>query len=384
MKKIALLFMSLLILFSCGKNTGNDSDLEEIIISNENKVYLHEIVCDIEAIPLESSDELLIGNIDHLILTEDHIIVCDSYTSKSVYVFDRKGKHCSTINRLGRGPQEYTTIHHVALLPDNKTIAINDNYINKVLYYNMDGEFLSSTPTSFWFDFMEYIDNDNILCVTTYGLGKDDKGLFDLDDFEKTIFLTDDKYSLKKGFLSERYDRSKFRFNFHNFKKFNNDIWINLRYTDIIYKEEDYTLKPTYRFNLDKINGLGLLDPNITNEEFTQLRKEKATFSGRYAISDDYVILLVNMPGGIIETYLYSKETKRTYLIEKDRDYRDDLLVNLIGFIPTQINNRFVSHTEAQSIINRGKGLIEQQPELSGVKEDDNPVVILYKFKEGL
>ncbi|MGL5561077.1 MAG: 6-bladed beta-propeller, partial [Tannerellaceae bacterium] len=90
---------------------------------------LSNLITSIEYIPLETTDECLIGNyISIYDLSDKHIVVfCPQ--AKSVYLFDRKGKFLRTISRHGQGPEEFITVKKLTL----------DEQANQVLLIDLEG-----------------------------------------------------------------------------------------------------------------------------------------------------------------------------------------------------------------------------------------------------
>ncbi len=201
MNKYIFLSVVTMVLISCGKSkptrsTVDASEMKEIVLSNDSIMYIEDWVRDVEVIPLETSDKALVSTVDGVIVTDSNIIVYDTRQAHRVSIFDRNGKHWANINRRGRGPQEYMRLDHVTMLPDNQALAIYDNGGTKVLYFSLDGHFISSVPTGFWFSTMEYLDEKNVLCAT-YGAGGQDPGLEEYENRTNLLYFTDRKFGIK-------------------------------------------------------------------------------------------------------------------------------------------------------------------------------------------
>lgn len=61
---------------------------------------------NVEYIPLETTDNSLLGSVNKVLFRNDHFYVLDK-RSGGVYVFDRKGNFLSSIVKPGEGPEEY-------------------------------------------------------------------------------------------------------------------------------------------------------------------------------------------------------------------------------------------------------------------------------------
>ncbi len=199
-------------LFACGKSKSSHStidisEMKEIVLTNDSTMFVKDWVQDVEVIPLETSDKALVGIVDGVIATDSNIIIYDWRQTHRVFIFNRDGTHRATINRRGRGPQEYMRLGHVAILPDNQTLAIRDNGGQKVLYFSLDGHFISSMPKGFRFSSMEYLDENNVVCAT-YGGGESDPGLQEYENRTDLLYFTDKEFEIKGSTMPTRYKNS--------------------------------------------------------------------------------------------------------------------------------------------------------------------------------
>ncbi|MGL6179374.1 MAG: 6-bladed beta-propeller [Tannerellaceae bacterium] len=111
-------------------------DLEKMEMSDAG---LNEFVESIEYIPLETTDDCVIGDRIMFDTDETHIIVRDQYC-KTVYLFDRKGRFIRTIGRLGQGPEEYIDIRNL-FLDSGNVIVISKN---KASFFDKQGKFVKA------------------------------------------------------------------------------------------------------------------------------------------------------------------------------------------------------------------------------------------------
>lgn len=114
-------------------------DLEKMEMSDAG---LNEFVESIEYIPLETTDECVIGDRVMFDTDETHIIVRDQYC-KTVYLFDRKGRFIRTIGRQGNGPEEYNEIGWMFLESDQIILSC----VDRVLFFGKDGKFIKKVST---------------------------------------------------------------------------------------------------------------------------------------------------------------------------------------------------------------------------------------------
>lgn len=137
----ALLF----ILVACNpqkSNTDNRTIDIASVVGKGEIMDLSKIAKDITYVPLETTDSSLVGSIYSVFYENGHIYIRDN--TKSIKVFDSKGKYIKKINRYGRGPEEYTDIFDFSVIPKsgNITILSMSGTLNE---YDMFGNFVSST-----------------------------------------------------------------------------------------------------------------------------------------------------------------------------------------------------------------------------------------------
>ena len=149
----ALIFASIL-LYSCGGNgtsnsTGDLSRMDRVEIKDQRQIMTDSIIEKIDYVKLGETGDVLIGKVTDLLITPDHIIVGDTRQAKAVFIFDRAGNSQAVISRLGRGPQEYQELSTIFLTPDQQAIGIVDNSMKKLLYFDLQGNFIKN-KTSLW------------------------------------------------------------------------------------------------------------------------------------------------------------------------------------------------------------------------------------------
>lgn len=103
----------------------------------------------IEFIPLETKPEALIGSIQKIIANSDYFYLLDVFSAKSVFVFNRAGKHIETIDTNGKGPGEFVTPWDMSVDPYNEKLIIVDPGNQKILKYSLEGEFEDEVYTDF-------------------------------------------------------------------------------------------------------------------------------------------------------------------------------------------------------------------------------------------
>ena len=89
------------------------------------------------------------GEIHKIIFYNDKIYISDSRKAKAVFIYNKKGELLSTINRIGRGAEEYTSLADFNIDKLTQNIYILDSQLRKILIYDDNGVFLKDIKLDF-------------------------------------------------------------------------------------------------------------------------------------------------------------------------------------------------------------------------------------------
>ena len=144
MKKQIVFMLLMVILCGCqsGSRKSQTYDLPVIDISKnypKKEIRLQDIA-DIEYIPLETTDDVLLGNLSNLSYVSDNFIIAWDMSQGSVFTFNRKGKIINSFNHKGQGDKEYFMISSGGVIVDEKTDELF-LFADRILVYSMSGEY---------------------------------------------------------------------------------------------------------------------------------------------------------------------------------------------------------------------------------------------------
>lgn len=97
-------------------------------------------VADVEYVPLAISDEVLLSSSDRIFYLSDSHIMIMQRRSGGIFVFDRAGGIISHFNRTGRGSGEYVQIRDIVFDPEAVEFFVVDAVDSKVEVYSLAGE----------------------------------------------------------------------------------------------------------------------------------------------------------------------------------------------------------------------------------------------------
>ena len=199
-----LFFFSLLI-FSCSSNkksttASNYIDVEKAVGSGEI-LNLSDYASDIEYIPLETNKMSVLGTIRDIAYRSNKIYVRDN--NNVVKIFDNSGKYLSTIDRNGRGPEEYNSIGWSSPSPCGRGVYVLDSS-GDLFLYDHNGLFVEKRefPKEEYMRFSSFTFLDSGFIAAAHAL---DMSAISAGKIKHTLFLLDNSLNVidKKSFFQE-------------------------------------------------------------------------------------------------------------------------------------------------------------------------------------
>lgn len=150
--RIGILFLAGIIVFGCNEDRQNekDSDIFQINIpltSGDKPLFADSLFCGKEIVPLETTPECLISQIDKLEIADDKLYLLDD-EQDFIFIFSRQGKFINKIDDIGRGPEEYYELSDFHI--DDSLIYVTvGSGRNKVICYDLNGVYQKSFATGY-------------------------------------------------------------------------------------------------------------------------------------------------------------------------------------------------------------------------------------------
>jgi hypothetical protein len=274
-------------------------------------------------VPLESSEKCLIGNIQKVIMTSKY---CFILSGNSVYQFLRSGKFVRAIGNIGRGPKEFLDIFDFAVNEKEEKIYIAD--CQKILQFNFNGEFCSSSPGNILWKF-EVTDNDRFIINPINVLG---------NEANKLIVKNQAGDTLKKFKNSILFEPKIFSLwpQLKSIFRVEDDFIFHQQFCDTIFTLNPGELTLTYRYSFDFGNA------GITNKALSE--GQKAVDDATYItdVTEDLrFIYVICIDRGNSMKYVIEKSTGKYYIADfyikeakfnfwPEWQYQDSLLIDII------------------------------------------------------
>lgn len=157
---------TMLLLFTTCTPSKNDEKVREICINVEqDDSYDSFFQKEYQAIPLETSDDVLVGEIEKIQLTNDHIYVFDK-EQKTIFTFDLKGNFERKYCHIGQGEGEYPYLSDFEVYGNHLYIL---SRFNKCIYvYTLDDKYVKEIDTAEWYEKFRILDNNHLLLYSDY------------------------------------------------------------------------------------------------------------------------------------------------------------------------------------------------------------------------
>ena len=381
-KKILALLFGLIAAVGCTNRTTplevNDLTQPEIINIKEiplsKPTAISQIFNDFNFLPLETNSQSILGGIDRMLFTRDHIYILDWLVARDIFIFSRTGQFITNLGSLGKGPGEFTNPTDFFLTPTGQ-IGLLDN-----------GQFVH------YYEF----DNKNIRYIKSKEIPPE------IGPFEvANIDLAGTNLALIAGFKNpnlcitdETFSKTSFYFPYlgYNFSiglsnglNRNNNTLLYRRYlNDTIFKIVDTMPIPHKIIHFDNNISLSQLI-GLPQEQQKEQIMSRSKINMYFEHSDTYY-------------FKYSKNSDETYLIKtKDgtlihlskSDLKNDVYGSK-GFYcigVDQYTDSYIFITTPANLMN----IIETKPEILhteslnkiknlSLKEDDNYVLVMLKM----
>ncbi|RGV55837.1 6-bladed beta-propeller [Bacteroides fragilis] len=434
MKSILLLLI--ITLLGCSSNKKQEpiskSGVPVINLSEDVSTVLSLLLSEsaekLEIVPLEMTDQSMLGEIRRIQVT-DHNIWIDHGREFYIYRFSRSGKFLNKIGSIGQGPGEYTTYSTFLVDEDKKEVYIIAN-TNGVLAYDFEGNFkrkivdVQIILQLFSSVYDQYIlNNQKFFATQNFALYRpiDKDSLWSFvslgDDFQKKKYFKNPAHVGKEELIianRANMDRmvNYWREYLTSMDTYNAQLTLKYPDTDTIYCYDDATnqLLPQYAIFTDEEKG----DYEATHLWFKD-RKSFDYFSiFSYYPTKDFVYL-IGSKGEEVYTYCYNKkdgsvrlQKRQSAITERDVPWfsfplrqmkRDFVLDNDLGGGDFTVDSRSsgkywidvldssdnenwidIDQIKSSTVIDESKKK-ELIQVLENVTEDSNPILLIATLK---
>ena len=338
---------------------------------------------DVEYVRLETTDEVLLDGLAGLYLSvTDRFIVTNNSKEGRIFVFNRQGKHLYNFMRKGNSGEEFMYAKKVRVDDKAEEIFVLDAR-NKVLVYTLDGKFkrVLDLPKDIRADDLWNYDDEWLLSYDNYNLDREG-----LTCAEQPFFLISKKDGQVKRIGVNAKDRIGPRIYFEK----NGQRGVMAVSMNYIYKNGDeFVLSELGNDTVFMLKN-GEISPLLVRTPGSKDKDVRSMMSAPLKLGD-YIEVVeapkeLKMESGKIET-------KSVYLNLKTGECFDLNLKDDVNFVePSAVRsseyveapkNHILSMPNTDRLFQwkeegRLKGKLAEM--VDEMQEDDNPILIIYKF----
>lgn len=399
-KNVCFYWLFILVFFSCTEKKDLPEKRDFISIDFEsslvNELKFSQFVDTIEFIPLETTNENLIGEVNRIIYDDEkyYIRATRGMLNSNLFVFDKTGKYLWGLNKRGYGPGEYNDFKDFLLTKDRINVVSYFKFIS----YDKKGSFKDEYKLEQHVKEFLNIDDTTFL---VYNSNAPKKG-------NTLLNIMNNKGKVEKRFFKRKENEAKVsdtRINWRSLVAYGNFYYLNYPYIDTIFQIKNECVLPVFYLNYgDRKIPNSLLqsfdDIRLLENELSKLSDYMLLNS--FGLSDSYIYI-----GSVNKLYqayltLFSRKTNKTYSTRKlvdDMYLKGNILPLTAKVIPHNSDNGDILwEVEPSYLIDgyrkymsnlsepRRAEFKEKYPDLvricTSLKEDDNPVLLRIKVKE--
>lgn len=352
----------MLVLSSCSTSEP-PKNLEQYHISINyqdfpDPINLSDVLESFRMVPLETSDEVIVGRISQIDMVNDLIFVRMFEKSYGIYVFDNKGIFQREIGHFGNGPGEHTGLVSFSFNQDLTHIYLTAAGQRKIIEYSLEGQWIRDIRI--------------------------DHQLSDIHFFSDTTYVSANwsEHWVKLGNLSSGVRLDTLRRNtgelriggqlFYPF--FNGGILFSTPHLDTVYYINEYVVSPRFIFDFPK-NMIWLEGPYFENENLFYFGCRYENKTGEYK----------------------GRSTRKYFIFDKESGSlsnlaSDDIMLSAAhGFYNMTKSGEFVSYIDPVYLLDKKDQILSNSeydyPEgfyekLEAIQEGDNPILLFSKLKD--
>jgi hypothetical protein len=355
--------------------------------NTSKKILFSEVFDQIDYVRIPTDDDFLIGAINKLMVSNDYFFVMDNRISHSVFCFDKEGNKKFQIDKRGAGPGEYIDMRDILYDPEKKELGILCYMRRRILYYEMNGNFLRERALPVFVTQAQPIQDNFYAMYCDYN---QNERLKQRDQYANLLIGSPGKIQIKSV---GNYFPGNLRsiLVWHSgicFSHYGDTVSIKPDHSDIVYHFSGEKIYPAYKLDFGR-NSTGdrywkkVKEQGMTFDRLNSyLEDSKFCESSNFLEGDNYMSFAYKI-GKSVVTALYSKKTEQ--LLQSE--YFSNDMDSVSRFRPIAMEgNKLYCIVEAEDIVRKRDALLLGQSfpkSLSdSIDEFDNPVVAIFTLKD--
>ena len=344
---------------------------------------LDTIFSSYKLIPLETSEEFLVGNIDRIIKCPGCYCIQDR-DNANVFIFEENGKFRCKLGNKGHARNEHLDAWSIAYDEKNEQIVMLDLTGRRLLSYDLMGNLKKVASLFFLYHDMAIL-GDDILCLTESAYNR----FSDIIDLSRLVLTDKMGKPIRRGFPITEMIRDRFTYG-DDMTQYKDKAYFTDLLSDTIWEVSGKEMAPILNMTVNGSQRFSKDEKeNITSKSY-KIHTAKMPFAMSINVSPKYIALPVAIPraGGLIALMLISRKSNRQKFVGISTNHK-----RLDSSLPTTGPDGFADdstliYTFSPNFLQMGASNTPIKDHLS--KEDrellkklnpnDNPVLLLERL----
>lgn len=344
---------------------------------------LDTIFSSYKLIPLETSEEFLIGNIDRIIKCPGCYCIQDRENA-NVFIFEENGKFRCKLGNKGHARNEHLDAWSIAYDEKNEQIVMLDLTGRRLLSYDLMGNLKKVASLFFLYHDMAF-HGDDILCLTESAYNR----FSDIIDLSRLVLADKMGKPIRRGFPITEMIRKNFNYG-NKLAQYKDKAYFTDLLSDTIWEVSGKEMAPILNMTVNGSQRFSKDEKENMTDRIFKMRLAKQPHANQIHISSEYIALPVAIPraGGLIALMLISRKSNRQKFVGISTNQ-----TRLDSYLPTTGPDGFADDSTLIYTIQPNTILLgasntpikdhlskEERELLKNLKPDDNPVLLLERL----
>ena len=344
---------------------------------------LDTIFSSYKLIPLETSEEFLIGNIDRIIKCPGCYCIQDRENA-NVFIFEENGKFRCKLGNKGHARNEHLDAWSIAYDEKNEQIVMLDLTGRRLLSYDLMGNLKKVASLFFLYHDMAFL-GDNILCKT----GSAYNSFSDIIDLSRLVLADKMGKPIRRGFPITEMRRDRFTYG-DDMTQYKDKAYFTDLLSDTIWEVSGKEMAPILNMTVNGSQRFSKDEKEKITSKSYKIHTAKMPFAMSINVSPKYIALPVAIPraGGQIALMLISRKSNRQKIVGISTNQ-----TRLDSYLPITGPDGFADdstliHTFSPNFLQMGASNTPIKDHLSKEERDilkkltpnDNPVLLLERL----
>ena len=344
---------------------------------------LDTIFSSYKLIPLETSEEFLIGNIDRIIKCPGCYCIQDRENA-NVFIFEENGKFRCKLGNKGHARNEHLDAWSIAYDEKNEQIVMLDLTGRRLLSYDLMGNLKKVASLFFLYHDMAFL-GDDILCLTESAYNR----FSDIIDLSRLVLADKMGKPIRRGFPITEMIRKNFNYG-NKLAQYKDKAYFSDLLSDTIWEVSGKEMAPILNMTVNGSQRFSKDEKENMTDRIFKMRLAKQPHANQIHISSEYIALPVAIPreGGAIALMLISRKSNRQKFVGISTNH-----TRLDSYLPITgpdgfADNSTLIHTFSPNFLQMGASntpikdhLSKEEKEiLKKLKPNDNPVLLLERL----